>query len=125
MKVLDSSALLAFLFREEGAELVAKTIDQSCMSAVNLCEVIGRFTREGHDHEKVSRRIATSSIEIVPFGVADASLAASLVPTTRHLGLSLGDRACLALAMSRKLPALTADRVWADIEIDVQVVVVR
>lgn len=108
MIALDASALLAFLFREPGHERVGALIDDACLSAVNLSEVIARFVRDGHDAPTVLHRLTPTSIEIVAFAAADAALAASLVPQARRLGLSLGDRACLALALARKIPAVTA-----------------
>lgn len=83
------------------------------MSSVNLSEVLGRFARDRHDPTLVGRRIRETGLEIVPFDAEDAVLAANLRQQTDTLGLSLGDRACLALAMARGIPALTADRAWA------------
>ena len=91
MIVLDASALLAFLFSEAGHERVAAHLDRSCISAVNLSEVIGRFARDGHDAREVLQRINHSSIKTVPFLAEDAALAAALVPATLPLRLSLGD----------------------------------
>jgi PIN domain nuclease of toxin-antitoxin system len=125
MIALDASALLAFLFREAGHERVGAEIETACLSAVNLSEVIGRFVRDGHDARTVLHRLTSTSIEIVPFTAADAALAASLVPVTRPLGLSLGDRACLALALARRIPAVTADRTWARLKIGIDIQVVR
>jgi PIN domain nuclease of toxin-antitoxin system len=125
MIALDASALLAFLFREAGHEQVGALIEDSCLSAVNLCEVIARFVRDGHHVPTVLHRLTSTTIEIVPFATADAAMAASLVPETRRLGLSLGDRACLALALARKIPAVTADRTWARLRIGVDIQVVR
>ncbi len=125
MIALDASALLAFLFREEGHELVAPVIDGCCMSTINLSEVIGRFVRDGHDGERVLERIATTSMELVPFTARDAADAASLLPATRPLGLSLADRACLALAAARRITTFTADRAWAQLAIGVAVRVIR
>jgi PIN domain nuclease of toxin-antitoxin system len=121
---LDASALLAFLFSEEGHEHVAAHLTASCMSAVNLAEVLGRFARDGIDPIGVLRRLEATPIELVPFGNDDAARVAALVPFTRNLGLSLGDRACLALAISRAIPTLTADRTWEqlDVGVDIQVV---
>jgi len=122
---LDASALLAFLFAEKGHERVAKHLNDSCLSAVNLAEVASRFARDGHDPRELCRRIADSSIEIVPFLTGDAAIAAALVPITQEYGLSLGDRACLALAMVRQIPALTADRAWASLNLPVAVQLIR
>jgi len=126
MIALDASALLAFLFREAGHERVGALIDDACLSAVNLSEVIARFVRDGHDPPAVLHRLTSTTIEIVPFAAADAALAASLVRGTRRLGrLSLGDRACLALALTRRIPAVSADRTWARLQIGVDIQVVR
>lgn len=125
MIVLDASALLAFMFRESGHEQVATVIDDSCISAVNLSEVIGRFVRDGHDALTVLRRISGTAIEVVPFGDSDAAIAAALVPKTRSHGFSLADRACLALALSRGVAAVTADRAWVEVDVGVRVQLIR
>lgn len=125
MIALDASALLAFLFREPGHERVGAILDTACLSTINLAEVIGRFVRDGHDADSVLRRLTATAVEIVPFTAADAALAASLIPATRALGLSLGDRACLALALARDIPAITADRVWIQLQIGVTVQLIR
>jgi ribonuclease VapC len=116
---LDASALLAFLFREQGAERVAAHLSESCLSAVNLAEVPGRFVRDGHDAHEVLARLAASETELVPFTPEQ------LIPRTSRLGLSLGDRACLALALSRSIPALTADRDWKKLKLGLSIVVIR
>ncbi len=128
MITIDASALLAFFFREPGHDRVGRALRGSCMSTVNLSEVLGRFERDGRDAAQVQRRLRTSGISWIPFGTEHAALAAALVPLTRHLGLSLGDRACLALARSRGIGALTADRAWGDLDakaLGVEVEVVR
>ena len=121
MIVLDASALLAFLFREPGAALVASHLPESCMSAVNLAEVIGRFSRDGQDVQQVQVRLARLPIEIVAFTAEDAADSAALIPSTRAAGLSPGDRACLALAASRGLSPLTTDRAWTRLALPVGV----
>lgn len=125
MIALDASALLAFLFRENGQERVAGILGESCLSTVNLSEVLARFLRDGHDPSELPRRLTAAGVEIVPFQQDDAALAARLYAATRPLGLSLGDRACLALAMARGIPAMTADRAWGRLDVDIEIVVVR
>ncbi len=125
MIVLDASALLCLLFREPGFEQVAAHIRDACISAVNLAEVLGRFVRDGHDADAVRTRIERLSLPVVDFDSVQATIAASLVRRGRSAGLSLGDRACLALAIHRRLPAMTADRAWRDVDHGVEVVVVR
>ena len=124
--IIDASAMLAFLFREPGHERVAEGLgDAPCMSAVNLSEVIGRFVRDGHDPAVVLTRLQTTTLEIAPFQAEDAALTAALEPETRAHGLSFADRACLALALARGEPVLTADRAWLELEIGVDVAPIR
>ncbi|MGH7565288.1 MAG: type II toxin-antitoxin system VapC family toxin [Gemmatimonadota bacterium] len=125
MIALDASALLAFLFSEEGHLQVAEHLTESCLSAVNLAEVLGRFARDGIDPIGVLRRLEATPIELVAFDNEDAARVAALVPLTRQFGLSLGDRACLALAISREIPAVTADRTWERLDVGVEIQVVR
>ena len=125
MIALDASAMLALLFVEPGHEEVAAQFDDACMSTVNLAEVASRFARDGHDPREVCRRIAASPLEIVPFLEADAAIAAALMSVTRGQGLSLGDRACLTLAMTRNIPALTADRAWTALRLPIPVHLIR
>jgi PIN domain nuclease of toxin-antitoxin system len=122
---LDASALLAYLFVETGHEQVAAQIEHCCISTVNLAEVAARFARDGHDPRAVCDRIGASSIEIVPFLTDAAATVAALAPLTHARGLSLGDRACLALAMEREIPALTADRAWSDLKLPVEIRLLR
>lgn len=125
MIALDASALLAMLFAEAGHERVAERLPQSCMSTVNLTEVVSRFTRDGHDAREVMQRLTQSPIELVPFLAEDAALAAALAPIAASAGLSLGDRVCLALGMARRIPVCTADRAWTTIGLDVEIELIR
>lgn len=125
MIVLDASALLAFLFREPGHELVAPHLEDCCLSTVNLSEVIGHFLRDGHDAEAVLNKFLTTPIEIVPFSAQLAGVAALLLPLGKPLGLSLADRACIALAMTRKVPVLTADAVWQEVKLPIEIKLIR
>jgi ribonuclease VapC len=126
MIVLDASALLAYLFRETGHEIVEQYIEDACISTVNLSEVAGRFIRDGIDVTPLIQHLEKTSIEIVPFNQEHALHAAELIPLTKPYGLSLGDRACLGLAATRNLVVLTADAVWGEIEgLNVEVITIR
>jgi PIN domain nuclease of toxin-antitoxin system len=111
--VLDASALLTLLQGEPGADAVADLLPDSIMSAVNLSEVIAKLTERGMPADDARRALDELAIDIRPFDADDAHRAGALRGSTRDLGLSFGDRACLALAISLRLDAVTADRAWA------------
>lgn len=123
--VLDASALLAMLHAEPGGEEVRKVLQTCSMSSVNWSEVVQKSLERGVEVEGMRQDLEVLGLEIVPFSAAQAERAAFLRALTRHLGLSLGDRACLALAAELRLPALTTDRNWADLALDVEVRVTR
>jgi len=122
---LDASAVLALLFREPGHERVAEALDDACLSAVNAAEVLERLTRHGQDVEEARRMLEFAPWETVAFDLSDAAESALLAPAGRSLGLSLGDRACLALGRKRGIPVLTADRAWLELRAGVEVQVIR
>jgi PIN domain nuclease of toxin-antitoxin system len=125
--VLDASALLAYLRDEEGAELVADAIaGGAMMSTVNLAEVLSRAADHGADaaslaDDLAARGLLGGPIVVEAFTAADAVDVARLRPVTRAAGLSIGDRACLALARRLGAPAMTADTAWAGTELAVGV----
>jgi PIN domain nuclease of toxin-antitoxin system len=116
--VLDASALLAYLREEPGADVVTDVIaDGAAISTVNLAEVFSRSADRGADPAGLATTLTDGglldgAIAVEPFTAADAIDAARLRPLTRHAGLSLGDRACLALARRLGSPAVTADAEW-------------
>lgn len=123
--VLDSSALLCLLNAEPGADRVAGFLADAAIGSVNLAEVVGKLREHGLSVEEVREMLGSLSLDIRPFTLDHAYLAGELRPRTRDLGLSLGDRACLALALALGRPALTADRRWLELDIGVEMVPVR
>jgi len=123
--VLDASALLALVFQEAGTAVVEQHLAESCMSTINLAEVLAKVARDDMDVAALREGLERSAIEWVPFGFDDAEQAALLVPATRAHGLSLGDRACLALAKARNLPVLTGDKAWAKVDVGVEIRLIR
>lgn len=121
--VFDSSAILAWLRLEPGGEKVTEASDDSVICAVNLAEVATRLVELGYPFEAARKRLEAWIVEPADAGLAFN--AAALRPLTRHRGLSLGDRFCLALAQRTNLPVLTADRAWADLDLGVKVVLIR
>jgi ribonuclease VapC len=124
--VLDASALLALFQRESGYEIVAKAIENgSAMSTINLAEVASRLNDIGVPEIFIKNAIQVLRLTIVDFNIEYAYKAGLLRTATKRAGLSLGDRACLALAQQLNLPAITADRVWEGVVPDVVVQVIR
>lgn len=127
LAVLDASALLALLLDEPGAGNVAEVLRDAAISAVNLAEVVGIYARRGIPESEIRTMLHLFWIQVVRFDEALAFAAGSLEPATRPAGLSLGDRACLALALDLGVKALTADRAWTRIAeaVGVEVEVIR
>ncbi len=123
--VLDASALLAFLKDEPGAAAVRAALPEAVISSVNLVEVVTRMIDDGFQLENVRTAIAGTSVEPISFDDELAYAAAALREPTRARGLSLGDRACLALALRRGLSVLTADRQWSGLDLGVEVRLIR
>jgi ribonuclease VapC len=123
--VLDSSALLAMLFFGSGCQRVAELVPQSCMSTVNLAEVLGRLARGGRALDEAVDQIDQMGIAWIDFDQELAIGAAALLVPTMPWGLSLGDPACLALARLQNPPVVTADRAWARLDLGIPIDVVR
>lgn len=123
--VLDASALLALLQEEPGAETAAVVLQDSSVSTVNWSEVLQKSLAQGIDITDMQTELQALGVQFVPFSTLYAELAAQLWPNTKFCGLSLGDRACLALAMDLRAIALTANRVWSNLQIGIQVRVIR
>jgi len=129
--ILDASAMLAYLRDESGADLVADAVATgAAISAVNLGEVLSRVADRDADPARVARQMTDrglldGAIAVEPFTAADAIEVARLRPLTRDLGLSLGDRACLALARRLDAPALTADSAWSKLDLPLELRQIR
>ena len=108
--VLDASALLCLLQGEDGAERVVVALPRAMISAVNLSEVYDKLAEVGGSEARIAQAIDGLHIRVIPFDDIQARAVGMLRPLTKSLGLSLGDRACLALAHQRGAAALTADR---------------
>ena len=116
--VLDASALLAVLYREPGSVVVERYFAQAVVSSVNLSEVAARLSDHGVDSQEVLEILSGLGLEVREFDTELALMAGALREVTRPLGLSLGDRACLALGIAEGAPILTTHRAWADVPIE-------
>jgi len=126
--VLDASVLLAVLHDEPGAEIFTRQLDlleNAVVSAVNVAEAHGKLVGLGIAAGDAWEAVIAPANEIVVFDAQQARIAGGLHWQTRALGLSLGDRACLALGIVLKAPVYTADRAWKGLKLGVPIHVIR
>jgi ribonuclease VapC len=124
--VVDSSVILAVIHQEPGFEnITPELLSRAIVSTVNLAEVQGKLVSWGWDPDEAWEDATGAVGEIVPFNIDHAKTAGSLIAATRSLGLSLGDRACLALGLALKAPVYTADRSWKKLKLNLRIHVIR
>ena len=110
--LLDASALLAAIHNEQGGETVQQMINDAAICSVNWSEVIQKLDRAGANTSNIINALQALGLEIVAFDQDDAQIAATLWPLTKPLGLSLADRACIAMGQRLSLIVVTADKAW-------------
>ena len=123
--ILDASALLAFLHDEPGGERISPVLEGAHVSAVNWSEVLQKSLQRDVDIDGMQQEFTEVGVIFEPFTPEQAETAARLFTRTRNHGLSLASCACLALAVDKGLPVLTADRAWGKLKLDVAIQVVR
>ncbi len=123
--LLDASAFLAFAHREPGGERVQSVLRTSYISAVNASEAVTKLVRKGFSLDEAEKYLVQFVKDVIPFDTTHALLAAGFVPQTQALGLSLGDRACLAVAKQLGFPVLTADQAWGKLDLGISIEVIR
>jgi ribonuclease VapC len=123
--VLDTSALLACLNREPGSESITGSIAGALLSTVNLAEAMAVLVRRGASKEKASEILELLEFQVADFNRSMAEETGALIERTHSRGLSLGDRACLALALTENLPVVTADRAWRGVDVGVKIRFIR
>jgi PIN domain nuclease of toxin-antitoxin system len=124
--VLDASAILAVINTEPGAEkLTPSLLARAVASTVNIAEVQTKLVSRGWTSEQAWEDATSPAREVLSFDEEQARIAADLVVQTGHLGLSLGDRACLALGIALKAPVYTAEKAWKKLKLTVRIHVIR
>lgn len=129
--MLDASALLCYLNAEDGAEVVEEAMGNGAwIGAVNWAEVLSKTAEEGGDPEALESRLTELGLlggvlRVAPFTREEALAVGRLRPLTKDKGLSLGDRACLALGLRLESPIYTADRSWEGLDVGADVRLVR
>lgn len=115
--ILDASALLALIQEETGTEIIKPLLKFSVMSVVNVTEVLSVLQRANIPPEEGSVLITDIVTTIVPFDLEQGEQAARLHPLVQSQGLSLADRACIALGIKLQIPIYTADRIWNELQL--------
>jgi ribonuclease VapC len=123
--VLDASAILAYLEEESGSREVEKLLDEAAVSAVNIAEVASKLAERGAPADRIRQTIQALGVEVIPCDEAIAYRIGDLRSSTKALGLSLGDRACLATALQHNVRAITADRHWKTVKVGARIHVIR
>jgi PIN domain nuclease of toxin-antitoxin system len=126
MLVLDASAVLAYLQQEPGMDAVRKALQAgSTINTVNLAEVCAKLKGRGVEPRPVVERLKALGLEVMVFSEEDAMVSGEIVSMTQPLGLSLGDRACLASCRRLSAATLTAEKAWARLDLGIEVHVIR
>lgn len=123
--VADASAILALLKEEPIGQFDPRRLFRATVGAVNLSEILEKLVAGGMTDSEADHAVGALSLQVVAFDEAQARSAARLRRLTRHLGLSLGDRACLALGAQLHCAVATADRAWAGVDVGVEVLLIR
>jgi PIN domain nuclease of toxin-antitoxin system len=123
--VLDTSAILAALFDEAGAEVVLSRGESGIISAVSHSETFAKSLDRGVPIETIQYFLDGLKLTILPFDLDHSVAAATLRGPTRHLDISFADRACLATAALAQVPALTADRDWTKVDLGLEIILIR
>lgn len=123
--ILDASALLAVMLGESGADAVHAVLDRAKIGAVNLSEVVAKLQERGVPDDAIDQSLADLDLTVVPFDQDQAMRAGKLRLATRGAGLSLGDRACLAVADALEAVAITTDQSWTKLSVDIEIAFAR
>jgi PIN domain nuclease of toxin-antitoxin system len=124
--VLDASALLALIKNEPGAEIIEGLLGNIIMSSVNVVEVASILLDSDMTNIEAKEAIITFVDSIVPLDLEHSIACATLKKSTKHLGLSLGDRACISLGIKLQLPIYTADKVWSQLQLhEANIILIR
>ena len=123
--VLDASALLAVMLGEAGADAVHAVLARARIGAVNLSEVVAKLQERGVPDDVIDQSLADLDLKVEAFDREHAVAAGKLRVGTRAAGLSLGDRACIALAATLGAVAITTDQSWAKLKLDVEIELAR
>lgn len=124
-RAIDTSVIMAILLEEPGREIAAQMVPSGLLSSVNLAEILTKCMERGLPADLAEDYIRGSGMDIVAFTSEMAQLSSELFRVARKGVLSLGDRACIATAATLNATVVTADRVWADLDLPCPVELIR
>jgi ribonuclease VapC len=123
--VVDASAILAAIRGEPGAERVIDGVRGARISSLNHCEIVGWLAERGSTREDIENVVGPFDLTVEVFDRPRATAAGLLTAKTKRRNISLGDRACLALAIELGVPVMTGDRAWRDLDVGVEIQLFR
>ena len=123
--VLDASALLCLLNDEPGADRVVDVLTRSITGTASLAEVVSKLRDRGSPLDEVREALGGLHLDVRSLTPAQALIVGDLRPATKALGLSLGDRTCLALAIDLQAEMLTTDGPLASADVGITITNVR
>ena len=123
--IFDASAMLAISNNETGADEAFRYLPNVRMNTVNVAEFVSKLMLKGDNLDKIEADLRETGIVVVPFDQSMAFAAGALTPLSKPYGLSLGDRACLAFAQISQLPIVTADKIWLDLNLGLDIRLIR
>ncbi len=123
--ILDASALLAYLNQEQGGLYVKPLLPDAFISTVNWCEVVQKLRKNAINDQLVAKKLSLLGLRFIPFSVEHANKAGELWQVTAPFGLSLGDRACLATGLVENMPIITADKIWQNVPLSLDIQLIR
>jgi PIN domain nuclease of toxin-antitoxin system len=123
--IFDASAFLAIIRNEAGADVAVTRLSGGAMSTVNASEALMRGVEKGFPLDLMQELLGSQQVGLIAFDEELAVAAALLRPATKRAGLSFADRACIATAVRLGATAITADRVWAELDLPCKVELIR
>jgi ribonuclease VapC len=125
--VIDASALLAWLFQEQGWQVVDDLVEHGALSTVNLAEVLYRSEEAGLAVEGLEDDLEALGLRVVPFTAGEARLVPEIRGVARRGGrrLSLADLCCLATGVRLNLPVVSSDRAWESLRLGIDIRLIR
>jgi PIN domain nuclease of toxin-antitoxin system len=124
--VFDASTLIALFAKETGYEFIKKQMKDAIISSVNIAEVYKYcIETQNLSEDEAKKLVKLSDIKIIEFTSDQALISASLITKTKQYGLSLGDRACIALGISGEYDIITCDQIWQKLDVDVKIMMAR